>query len=70
MNEMAKIETCFSCDLCGRTCTKYSEVRGSLSLDTGTRLVLVSDVCNKCAEKALEGIVQSFPKMFAINKQA
>lgn len=39
------------CDLCGRSFMNYQPVRGSITVDNGTSIKLVGDVCRTCAEK-------------------
>ncbi len=39
----------FTCDICNRKFARYSDVRGSCSVDDGTDILVYSSICRACA---------------------
>ncbi len=58
-----QIEAKRRCDFCQKEFEiKSNEARGSLCLDNGTKIMVVGDVCRKCADKVMTAIGVQFPQ--------
>jgi hypothetical protein len=60
---MAKIESTYLCDICGRSFPSGSNVRGSVAVYDPLGSFLLSDVCDQCTGKVTQALIERFPKL-------